>query len=155
MPFFNIFSTSSSIIFCMAGLRGRYRCLIGRSVLTRIVCSILCVRPLTCSNVASSFFKNLRRRTASAGSCGVMPAKARPGSPSVVVWCGGGIARPKRAHKSIPLKAGLSKVGRMLNVCTSVLPCRVTGSETRPVIVVLEPSAKWISPGPSRDRIFR
>jgi len=43
----------------------------------------------------------------------------------------------------------------MLKVCWTVLPCIVTGSEIRPGIVALVPSAKWISPAPSRGGIRR
>jgi len=130
----------------------------GRSVLTRMVCSILSVGPLIYANAANSVFRNSRRRVASVGSCGIMPARSRPMSSAVVFWRGGsGMARLNCAHRSIPIRAGLSRVGRILNVCRRVLPCTVTGSETRPEIVALVPSAncKWISPSPFKGRILR
>jgi len=141
--FRSISSTSSSMIFCITGLRGRYLCLIGRSVFTRMLCSILSVGPLTRSKAASSVRRKSRRRTASSGSCGVMPARACPCFPGVALRRGGGgIPSPTRAHRSVPISAGLSRVGRMLNVCCRVLPCIVTGSETRPGTIALVPSAK-------------
>jgi len=120
-----------------------------------MVCSILSVGPLTRSKAASSVRRKSWRRAASSRLCGVTPARACPCFPGVAFRRGGGsIPSPTRAHRSVPISAGMSRVGRMLNVCCRVLPCIVTGSETRPGIVALVPSAKRISPSPYWGRIF-
>jgi len=66
---------------------------------------------------------------------------------------GDGIVNPRRAHRSIPINTGLSRVGSMLNVCRNVFPCTVKGRETRPGILALVPSARWISSSPTMGRI--
>jgi len=84
-----------------------------------------------------------------------MPASTCP-PPLFAACCrgGAGIEIPSRAHRSIPIRTGLSREGRMLNVCRRVLPWIVTGNKTRPGIVALLPSARLISPSPGRGWIL-
>jgi len=122
---------------CMAGFRGRYRCLIGWSVFSRIRCWSLSVGPTTSSNLASSCFKKSLNRRSSSGVRADSPTESiSVGCASVICpsWVGGLKVTPIFAHKSSPIRIGVFKEGIVRNSGTISLAPIVTGSVTAPKI---------------------